>query len=186
MLQIRIIPSFAVYKLKNSLNKSHAIPKAALTYPFGNMGDQAGLGFGLGGTFRYIIDKRYSAEGSLFYLIYGSKDTTSTNVIGTTTTVETSWRVIPILAGVRYKIDRMYSVIGGFGYYLVKVKAKTASTASTQITSASASDGNLGLYLGCSIVIEKDFVVEPSFHYVITDGDAATFVMVTGGYRFPI
>ena len=120
---------------------------ANLALPMGTFGDVAGMGFGGGAQFEYMLSPNISGTVSATYLMFGEKDFLD---------IKYSYSIIPIQAGAKYYFGNFYG-LAETGINLLSLKvdvpARTFMGVTIPGSSTSSSTSEFGFGFGAGYVL---------------------------------
>lgn len=121
---------------------------ANLALPMGTFNDIAGMGFGGGAQFEYMLSPNISGTVSATYLMFGEKDLAGI--------AKYSYSIIPIQAGAKYYFGNFYG-LAEIGINLVSlsvdIPARTFMGVTIPGSSASSSASEFGFGFGAGYVL---------------------------------
>lgn len=152
--------------------------------PLGDLSDAAGIGFHVGGEYCYMMNEQFGVGGDLAYHKLGSKDVTT--ILGS---VSSEFSMIQYGAHGKY----MFPATGDVKPYLkvgIGLYSSTAKAEASGGGSAESSDTNFGLNFGggadWKINDKMGWGLNGAYHYISSEGDAATMITLSAGLRWGI
>lgn len=134
-------------------------------FPTGDWADAANIGIGGTGRFSYKVEQNVGLTATFGYLYFGGDD--NDNAV-----FESTWALIPVMAGFKYYFNESLFAIGELGVQFVRAqtKIKALDTESTTTSSKFGWDVGLGYKTSISksafVAVEAKYVGVDSFKYI--------------------
>lgn len=156
---------------------------AGTTIPIGDLGDAAGIGFHIGGEYDYMASENLAYGGELTYHKLGSKDLS----VGTIS-VDSEFSVIQYTVHGKYFFpaqgDMHPFVKLGAGLYSGKAKVESNVLGASGESTSTDFGINFGGGANWKINDNMGWGVKAAYHYIASDGDAATMITLGAGLNW--